>query len=92
MGGRACSDLGAAPQVLVGSGVPGLRAPCPVAVATEIAPEAVAHLSSWSSLPATCSPVQVRGCPGDLQFSSPPISTLSIPRAAALSLGLVQPP
>lgn len=61
-------------QVLVGNGALGLRAPCPVEVATGIAPKAVAHTALWSSPPVVCSLVQVRTATGSLLFLSPPTS------------------
>ena len=61
------------PQVLVGSGAPGLRAPCPVGVATGIAPEGVAGPAPWTSPPVACSPVQVR----EPTFSSLPQSSVN---------------
>lgn len=51
------------PQVLVGSGAPGPRAPCPAAAATGTAPEAVASMTLWSSRPAGGGPAQVRAVP-----------------------------
>lgn len=67
------------PQVLAGSGAPGLRAPCPVAAVTGTAPETVACTAVWTSLPAGCSPVQVRAVATCSTAPPPSVIILSNP-------------
>ena len=63
------------PQVLVGSGAPGLHALCPVGAATGIAPEGAAGPAPWTSPPVVYSPVRVRAP----TFSSLPLPELRQP-------------
>lgn len=75
VGRRACSDRGP-PQVPVGSGALGLRAPCPAVVASGTAPEAAARTALWTSPPVACSPVQVRAALGTYLVYRAPASVL----------------
>lgn len=75
VGRRACSDR-RPPQVPVGSGALGLRAPCPAVVASGTAPEAAARTALWTSPPVACSPVQVRAALGTYLVYRAPASVL----------------